>query len=103
MKALFEGATEGPTLLVAAVDAEFNDAPPYGTGTTTPTLCVYPAGNKGWPRYISDVNDGQLTARDVLFFVMNTASAAVAEKAKRLMETAAADVLDSKPWERDEL
>ena len=49
------------------------------------------------------MNDGQLTARDVLFFVMNTASAAVSEKAKRLMETAAVDVLDSKPWERDEL
>ena len=103
VKALF-AATEGPTLLVAAVDAEFNDVPPpYGTGTTVPTLCVYPAGNKGWPRYISDVNDGQLTARDVLFFVMNTASAALAEKAKSLMETAAADVLDRKPWERDEL
>ena len=49
------------------------------------------------------MNDGQLTARDVLFFVMNTASAAGAEKAKRLMETAAADVLDSKLRERDEL
>ena len=104
VKALFAADPTGPTLSVAAVDAEFNDVPPpYGTGTTTPTLCVYPAGNKGWPRYISDVNDGQLTARDVLFFVMNTASAAVSEKAKRLMETAAADVLDSKPWERDEL
>ena len=49
------------------------------------------------------MNDGQLTARDILFFVMNTASAGVAEKAKRLMETAAADALDRKPWERDEL
>ena len=28
VKALFEGATEGPTLSVAAVDAEFNDVPP---------------------------------------------------------------------------
>ena len=92
------------TFRIAAVDAEHNDVPPpYGTGTTRPTLCLYPANNKGWPRYISDTNDGELTPRDVLFFILNTASVTVSEAAKELMSTTLAEVLDHKPWEKDEL
>jgi hypothetical protein len=40
--------------MVGMVDADTNDVPPpYGTGGVKPTLAVYQAGNKGWPRYIS--------------------------------------------------
>jgi hypothetical protein len=59
--------------------------------------------NKGWPRYISETNDGKLTVRDVLFFIMNTGSAGLSATAKALLAATPADVLDHKPWEKDEL
>ena len=93
------------TFVVGMVDAEHNDVPPpYGTGTKTPTLCMYPAGNKGWPRYISDMNDGQLTTYDVLYFVMNTASRRASMAAHNLMSSLPSDVLHRKAWgDHDEL
>lgn len=85
------------------VDAELNDVPPpYSFGGKTPTLCLYPAGNKGWPRYISDTDEGRMTPHDVLFFVMNTASAPAAEKARQLMTETDRETLYRKPWEREE-
>ena len=103
VKKLFENS--GNAFEIAAVDAEHNDVPPpYGTpGTSLPTLCLYPAMNKGWPRYISETNDGKLTVRDVLFFIMNTGSAGLSATAKALLAATPADVLDHKPWEKDEL
>ena len=92
------------TFVVGMVDAENNDVPPpYGTGTKTPTLCLYPAGNKGWPRYISDHNDGQLTVYDVLYFVMNTSSRRASSAAHRFMSELPKEVLYRKVWEHDEL
>jgi hypothetical protein len=102
---LFDGdpATRG-TLAVGMVDAENNDVPPpYGTGTKAPTLCLYPAGNKGWPRYISDMNDGRLSVYDVLYFVMNTGSRGTSAAARDLMSSLPADVLHHKAWDHDDL
>lgn len=92
------------TMAVGVVDAENNDVPPpYGSGTRTPTLCLYPAGNKGWPRYISDMNEGRLTVYDVLFFVMNTASRGTSAAAHDLMSTLPGEVLHRKSWDHDDL
>jgi hypothetical protein len=59
--------------------------------------------DKGWPRYISDMNDGQLTVYDILYFMMNTSSRRTSQAAHNLMSTLPGDVLHRKPWEHDEL
>mmetsp|Transcript_35535 Transcript_35535/g.87394 ORF Transcript_35535/g.87394 Transcript_35535/m.87394 type:complete len:365 (-) Transcript_35535:112-1206(-) len=101
---LFEqNATLRGTVMVGMVDAEMNDVPPpYGTDTKTPTLCLYPAGNKGWPRYISDLNDGQLTVYDVLFFMKNTSSQRTARVAMAFMLELPDHVLHSKVWDSED-
>ena len=102
---LFDANPTAPgAFRVAMIDAELNDVPPpYGTGSKDPTLCLYPAGNKGWPRFISDVHEGQLTPHEILFFVMNTASAATSDRARKLMEAAPSEVTQAKAWEHDDL
>jgi len=66
---LFEqNATLRGTVMVGMVDADTNDVPPpYGTGGVKPTLAVYQAGNKGWPRYISVGHDARHSIHSTAF------------------------------------
>lgn len=92
------------TFKVGMVDSEMNDVPPpYGTNSKEPLLAMYPAGNKGWPRYITDMNNGELTVYDVLFFIRNTASINTAVAAAKFMAELPESQLTFKPWENDEL
>ena len=101
---LFDDAGLGDVFKIGMVNADNNDVPPpYGMVTKTPSVCLYPANNKGWPRYNTELNDGRLTPFDVLFFVGNTASETVAAKARELMKTTPDDVLRRKSWDHDEL
>jgi hypothetical protein len=91
-------------LRIGVVDAELNDIPPpYGTGKSQPTLCVYAAGVKNWPRYITDDNEGMLTVHDLLYFIMNTCSKRVSETARELLRDLSYEFLHHRVWEHDEM
>ena len=102
---LFDGnpGTRG-WVMIGMVDAELNDVPPpYGTDQMHPTLCVYAAGQKNLPKYISDYNNGRLTVHDILYFMMNTCSKRVSEKSREFLSTVPRTTLHHKAWENVEL
>ena len=91
-------------LKIGIVDAELNDIPPpYGSGQTQPTLSVYAAGIKNWPRYISDDNEGMLTVHDLLQFFMNTCSKRVSERSRVLLNELSYEILHHRVWDHDEI
>lgn len=91
-------------LKIGIVDAELNDIPPpYGSGQTQPTLSVYAAGIKNWPRYISDDNQGMLTVHDLLQFFMNTCSKRVSERSRVLLNELSYEILHHRVWDHDEI
>ena len=58
---------------LAYVDATHNDVPPpYGNDVEKPTVALFAKGNKNWPRYMTDLNDGKLTPYDVIYFIIST-------------------------------
>jgi hypothetical protein len=96
-------ATRG-RVTIGMVDAELNDVPPpYATDQVHPTLCVYAAGQKNLPKYISDDNDGMMTVYDILYFMMNTCSKRVSETAHELLQTISRETIYHKAWEHHEL
>ncbi|CEF99962.1 unnamed product [Ostreococcus tauri] len=90
-------------LEIAYVDGTVNDVPPpYGSDDQTPTVAMFAAGNKNWPRYMTDMNDGKLTPFEVLQFIMRTTtSAETLRHANWLATTLKHDVLHKKMWEDD--
>jgi len=90
---------------VAFVDGTHNDVPPpYGSDSEAPTIAMFAANNKNWPRYMSDMNDGKLTVYELLQFIMRTAaSRETVRHAVWLSQTLPRATLYTTPWEDDEL
>ena len=90
---------------VAFVDGTHNDVPPpYGSDSEAPTIAMFAANNKNWPRYMSDMNDGKLTVYELLQFIMRTAaSRETVRHAVWLSQKLPRATLYATPWEDDEL
>ena len=90
---------------IAYVDGTHNDVPPpYGSDAQTPTVAMFAAGNKNWPRYMTDMNDGKLTPYEVLQFVMRTsATPSTVQHAHWLTQSLPRSALYRKIWDDDEL
>lgn len=105
VREMFHGnETARGTLEIAFVDGTHNDVPPpYGSDAQTPTVAMFGAGNKNWPRYMTDMNDGKLTAFEVLNFIMRTStSLTTVRHANWLVESHPASALHRKIWEADD-
>ena len=98
-----ETAREG--FEIAFVDGTHNDVPPpYGSDAQAPTVAKFAAGNKNWPRYMTDMNDGKLTAFEVLQFIMRTsAKPSTVQHAHWLTQSLSQNALHRRIWDDDEL
>ena len=98
-----ETAREG--FEIAFVDGTHNDVPPpYGSDAQAPTVAMFAAGNKNWPRYMTDMNDGKLTAFEVLQFMMRTsAKPSTVQHAHWLTQSLSQNALHRRIWDDDEL